>query len=934
MKQIMGKGKAKGTVLFTVVTVMMVMVVLLMTTLTLTSAANRRSYYNYFESQAQYAAQNAIDAVTYSAYNRADFHDWVVANVTEGDTDQHYINLEFVGSRIQYSSGEPIVECTIERLNSDVKWDDATSALHSRAMWKITATARVGHGRNESEATVSQYLYENFQLPAEELPERATNEATWRIWDRTRPPETTEIETGVPLASSPATLMFGNKGYANNMVNLGPIYANLSTLPLGWGNYDEIEDMNTDWHTARIDPYDAIIANNRACSIGDTIYVNNVLSTVNVRTEFQSPREGACFYGNLALRNSGYTFSSKVNSYVANDGQNYLEDNSNYVYVDGVLKTIENSGYIKIGDSSSRPVNLFCGGVNVPNVGNVMTVSGGDVCMYDPAINSRWINPDTGTALTKFVGEQIHKASSASYGNSVGGNIFCNNASLDLGGGNNTFSVAGDIVMTNPKSTLTLRSNVNVAGRVISAGTVDDQGATVTGGIQQGAAGLANASADYYGTSYTGAIPDNDHNYSLMPYFYRIDEIFEVYYRWDLRQGTDAAARAFINATSGDVLIRESIAAGHTWDVQAFDTLSGMVYVPYTTPTQTARWFIPKHPYYKPDDAIGRIVVNGVTKPLDYASFVTGLSAMSGSKKNVKIVSHDISGTDSGTTINNLYVITSSCEIDLSDSKFSNDAAFAGFFVDPSSASGMIKVGIKNACQLSGKPFYFIVNNTAYYLENDYSNPDAYCEQTGDGFKAIKSSQVQVMLDSTFACASANPMFMTTGAYAQYNSNSLSVVQNPTFPASKSELDSWPADLTDIKYAYELVPNFTVFGVEGATINCSGCNAALFNCDLAMPRTTISVGTFNFIGDQETTYREYTSSTPSTGTSYVWAIGSVMIDNLVTTNDQNALCAYIGGVGDRISVPTEVVPTGSGTSSAPLGENKNAYFQNEYTNAG
>ena len=82
MKRKMGKGKVKGTVLFTVVTVMLVMVVLLMTTLTLTTSAKRRSYYTYFESQAQYAANAAIDAVTFSAYNDANFHDWVTDNVT------------------------------------------------------------------------------------------------------------------------------------------------------------------------------------------------------------------------------------------------------------------------------------------------------------------------------------------------------------------------------------------------------------------------------------------------------------------------------------------------------------------------------------------------------------------------------------------------------------------------------------------------------------------------------------------------------------------------------------------------------------------------------------------------------------------------------------------------------------------------------------
>ena len=171
MKRKMGKGKAKGTVLFTVVTVMLVMVVLLMTTLTLTTSAKRRSYYTYFESQAQYAANAAIDAVTFSAYSDGAFHDWVTHSVTNSADPQGRqdgeIHVKFDGTEIQFTDTpsdetDDMVVCRIEKLNPEVVWDDATRALHPRETWRITATASVGNGRNVSTYSVSQYLYENF----------------------------------------------------------------------------------------------------------------------------------------------------------------------------------------------------------------------------------------------------------------------------------------------------------------------------------------------------------------------------------------------------------------------------------------------------------------------------------------------------------------------------------------------------------------------------------------------------------------------------------------------------------------------------------------------------------------------------------------------------------------------------------------------------
>ena len=245
MKRNLGKGKAKGTVLFTVVTVMLVMVVLLMTTLTLTSAAIRRSYYTYFESQAQYAAQAAIDAITYGAYQDDAFHDFVVAAPHESDVSDTNpapeIQIRFDGSTIPFTNGDNTVRCTIERLDPDAKWDDATSALHTRDMWRITATAHVGTGRNEATYSISEYLYENFQVAAEDLVTAPTNRGDYLLTRYIPTPGSEDEVVVAPLGSSPGLVMFGNQGFANNMIQLGPSYNNLATLPLGWGNYDAIK---------------------------------------------------------------------------------------------------------------------------------------------------------------------------------------------------------------------------------------------------------------------------------------------------------------------------------------------------------------------------------------------------------------------------------------------------------------------------------------------------------------------------------------------------------------------------------------------------------------------------------------------------------------------------------------------------------------------
>ena len=117
MKQIMMKGKqrVKGTVLFTVVSVMMIMVVFLMSTLILTTSANRRSYYTYYHTQAEYAAQSALDCITNYAYSNAGFSQWVGSIA---DDDPHEVFIEFKDSQMPLSdpnAPESNIRCTVQK---------------------------------------------------------------------------------------------------------------------------------------------------------------------------------------------------------------------------------------------------------------------------------------------------------------------------------------------------------------------------------------------------------------------------------------------------------------------------------------------------------------------------------------------------------------------------------------------------------------------------------------------------------------------------------------------------------------------------------------------------------------------------------------------------------------------------------------------------
>lgn len=966
MKRKMGKGKVKGTVLFTVVTVMLVMVVLLMTTLTLTTSAKRRSYYTYFESQAQYAANAAIDAVTFSAYNDANFHDWVTNNVTgTGNGQTGEIHVQFNGSQIQFTdTANPdtnnTVVCRIEKINPDVVWDEATQALHSRDMWRITATASVGNGRNVSTYSVSQYLYENFQIPAQSLPVEALNNGRFTVRDVITNPGQSAQPT--PLYSSPAMLSFGNTGFTNNCMTLGPCYNNLATIPLGMFRrsddntttyYESIDDVmkyrgfgysdpnnNWQWHEITKDeaePYNLFVTNQNMKSVGNVIIVNNMYMRVLMTCEFQSPREGAVIWGDLNGDNQGIHFISNVKS--VNNGN--FRENSNYVYVDGIVQIKTGAGKVIVGEqpatenAKSYPINLYCGGIKSNNTGCSVSVSG-DVYMYNPDVDSVWKKGDGSTPLTKFTQAQVTKvASVTNYMKDGGGNIVCNNKSLTLDGGNGTFTVAGDIIMTQSDSRLNLNGNVTVTGDIISAGEVNLNGATVGGTVYTGANAWAQANAGYYPNTYTTSQSRNNRkfDYSLMPYISRLDELFETYYRWDLAEADENSARSYLGS---DPYILESKAAGHgdnsqhPWSVKEFKYDDGTSsWVPFTT-SSSGYWMIPTHTYCQPSQAIGNLVAsaNGTNYNFTtYAGFIGQTTLPDYSEtatENIKAVAHSANGTlDSTISLNGYYVVKQSCEIDTTN--------YTKIFIDPSAlnSSQELKIVLKGNCG-NGSLLDVVVNNTAGYTRG-YGNPDPYAtppQGSNDPARYINNAQVRIFLKEGFGHKNATLKMRTTGILKQWADKNLCVVQQPSYPGDAG----WSSLTGGLKYAYELVPNFVIYGESGKTYHFDESNQISLNADVATPLCKFQFGTMTGQspeeGPQTITYYETVNSSPSVGSCSLWLVGSFMADE-IDMNDRNSLTAYIGSMGMGTDTPpSRPVEIFGGDDSEGNGENRNQNFSN------
>lgn len=623
MKQFLKKGKAEGSVLFTVVSVMLVMVVFLMSTMVLTSSASRRSFYSYYENQAQYAAQAALDAVTNSAYTDAEFYDWVqksTATATPGSLPT--VTVQFNGSEIQFTKDVgSVVECTIEKVDKGTLiWDDLTQAVHEQPAYKITAKASVGNGRNRSDYEVCNYIYENYRCPADKLPS-VDNESRNKVhnWQRT---SSTDPDNTGSLASAVWTIGMTQTG--NNMTYFGPQNSGMSSIPAGRLKY--------------ADSGQTMSKTNDNYAVGNAKFIGNysVGDGYGLIATFEKFGESAQFYGDLIMNGSGHSATKGIhfNAKLSDDevvnaraayGGSIPYTATPYVYVDGVLRTqnggiylgydeeVTTEGHITGRDDEFSHVNLYAGAVRVTDSGAEFSVAG-DAYLYDPSEDSVIIGVSGFSTLQRFTRNNVEKANTQWGDYAVGGNLICNNKTLTLNNNTNQkdMTIQGDLIFTNPAGKLIISNPITVNGKVLCAGELDGLGNINCGtivtkeyakvnGDEKTTENYAEGEDIYISTDDSGNKTFNYadylyHNYAdgayydrirydettsqdeaynafkatgsvLMPYSLRQDEIFDEYYRWDLQSSTEAAAEALIET---DPLIAESYACGHSWYIKSF----------------------------------------------------------------------------------------------------------------------------------------------------------------------------------------------------------------------------------------------------------------------------------------------------------------------------------------------------------------------------
>lgn len=938
MKQILKKGKVKGTVLFTTTGVMLVLVVFLMSTLVLATSSNRRSYYTYYESQAQYAAQAALDAIASSAYSDGAFYSWIVDSVTDaldpntGEPTRYPITVDFArgsssptdtnGTRIQFTNettnarGETVcpVECFVQRAGSNFVWDDVTQAVHEQRAWKITATASVGHGKNATEYSVVNYIYENFHLDDLSTIDTRTNIAENTVhnysWDPDPPPIDTESGTLVDAISA-----IGRAGNNNNFTSLGPQSSGLSNFPVGRIRYDSADSGYT------------VQTINQNYAVGDVLYVNSLYSSVLRDVEFQRFGEHAIYYGNIYCSNKGnhgFHWSSHMSaSEVGRYTNGVVPYNAlPYVYVDGTIYLANepanspglSGGGIYVGDHRDvdgyYPVNLYCGGVNTGSAANVAFGVWGDAYLYDPDIDSIICCGDfeNNTALKCFVSNNVGKAATQ-WGDArkVGGNIICNNRSLTLGEAK-TMTIDGDLIMTNKNSTLKITNTVTVTGKVVCAGNIQGRDQLVcnniiTSGSDAFEDQYDRAYRDRLGTDGYAAYINNGLAMPLMPFPYRLDEIFQEYKRWDLASADEETARNYIR--SGERLISESNQAGHGWDVKRISktnpqtNVTETTYVPYTSPVLENQWFVPSFNPVDPSDSVTRLLHQSSSCIDDEAAFdsqSTSVQNYDASNRpmqaNVPVLYHDATGGVQTPTLNNAYVINENCTIDFTATNPTNSQPYyskATFFIDPyknghSDRTSPLMIKLTGGT-LDPSQITIVVNNTAIYSSDYESISSAYAEQ--DTVYYAGRREVYIFLQEGFQPKAQAFKLCTSGGYGQMQANSWRVVSNPIYPGQDGYADLSP----ELKYAYELVPNVKVFGQRFATYTFP--NACFMNADVWMPTSTIE--NFNASNYQASAaYREYSnSSVYNAPTTSMIGVGSMLCDTL-NSSPNVAMIAYIG----------------------------------------
>lgn len=973
MKQIEKKGKVKkGSVLLTVVVIMMVMVVFLMSTLILTTSANRRSFYTYYQTQAQYAAQAALDAVTNAAYSEQKFYDWV-------KNGGGAVTLNFDSTDLHLTNGKPLA-CTVEKVTDPIYvWDNDTGVIRSQAAYKISVTAYVGNGKNETEYTAVNYIYENYKNPV--VNPLAENKAEWSHVSSISATTTYGGGSGGgSILQSIFTLAPTSSG--NNLLCLGPQTSGLSHIPAGRGNYGT-------WTVSNI-------FKNQSVDVGNGLFIGNFSTNDKIYFDYQSKGEGAVFYGNFTMTNEPYFWANFPNGEKSNKYKDLP-----YLYVDGTLSsTVETRfGYSNTAISNTQ-VNVYAGAVNLGNGNNVKLYLNGDMYMHDPAMDS-YMALDGGSVISAFVDNQVNKSNYG--GGYVRGDIISNNHSLNFTKAEVT--IGGDLICTNPSGFLLVSGAMNngliVQGSVVCAGDLklsagNASNMTVYGGIyvkgnvfvtgsdgnwpkingteikskadlitvnqelaskganvgkiltvngytstinsdkfafieSLGITGMSTTpgvtgATDYektvndlmtkcwkYPSTYNASVPAAN-NYGLYPYCSRPDEIFKTYYRWDLKQSTDAAARALINT---DPLILESRYAGHTWDVVAQVSGEGTFYVPCTSSTNLAdNAFI---------DGLTTRTPNNLpfTYINDYSAFPTHTlttsvtpatlsSSVSNDRlTNVTFSSRNKSGVNSNIAVNNAYVISKSCELDLSafgkdnagvskstDTGPNSETDTVTIFIDPTQNVGADGTQQQMYVALKGVPqntyLNIIVNNNMTYADKSSAGVVNYTNGTANSTMATPKvagrADVAFFFENGFG-TNKHFILTTTGAFYQTLARDIDLISNPLYPGQTG----WTNNNAD-SFKYELVPNILVYGQKGVTYTFQ--NGVFLNAEVLMPDSIYNTPSGDARSKAAISYREVQASVPyvqSASDKNLACMGTLIVQDFLAQNVPE--CAYIGDTG-------------------------------------
>lgn len=935
MEQNMKKGKVKGTVLFTVVSVMMVLVVFLVSTLILTTSAQRRTYYTYFETQAQYAANAALETVQNSVYSDEAFFNWM-ANEAKDIGDVATMEVNFEGTTIPISqtkevSGKTVryVECTIERLDDDYYWDEKNVRIVSRRTWQISATALVGSGSQAAESVQAFVVYEPVR-------ERIANPNNAGVsWTGVVPDDGNGKGAGVFASSFNA----GN----DNVSVFGPVYS-VGSAPLGRTKYT-VTPTN--------------IAN-EGIYVGRVVFTESLSLNTKKYLTVQNPFEGLEVYGNFVVNN--YMF---VQSEQTPDPTKYNE--LGYVYVDGLLSVtggafsiggVSTGETITPGDDDQR-VNLYAGAIQATKA---LTVNG-DIFLHETELTSSF--SDTGlTYLATFVEQNVQKANYTHKGY-AGGDLICANQEFKIDG-NRGPTVGGDFIMTNPDGKLTVQGNgdTKIGGALVCAGefvmnssksitaaggvyvdptkvtvqqnltinnvqfNTGDTVAQITEKLVQACKNATGAQASYdlngdgnvtstdlHLNTYNNAVLESlgamsfvyqegtteseqyvslvkemlncEQTYTdtdgkkhtaevgLYPFCSRLDEIFETYIRWDLQEDTEDAAKKWLTT---DPLIQESKNAGHTWSVKEKMDGTEKIYVPYTTSLN------------ENDHAFIGEIDTGDAAKIAYASTPDADTELPGGEpalvfdkpstlESRPYYYHDATGNEKSASIANAMYVDTSCVLDFTQNSndWNNLANSDGtIYVDPSakgySAANPLVIYIKG--KFNNGRLNILVNNTYDYAQGDYyADLGTYTDR----------NQVVIYWDDNFWAQKAN--FYTTGSYyAVAVEKELDYVANPYYPGTTQWASLSKAD----QYKFEYIPNTTIYMDASKTTAYELQNNSFISAFVISPYASLNMPA---AGDLQvkTAYRENHDSEKLYSKDYangicLIAIGGFVLDDFWTNN--------------------------------------------------